>query len=204
MRVLSVGVAAAISVMAVGAGAQDWEQSLPKKPFSAEYVVTVSGQAMQGMPTMKVATSERALRVDFGAHVAIVQLRPGMAQVSTLMVNDKTYTVQSLPYDSEDLEAYLFMLTPPGGYEAACEEEAVSCEKVGVEDVAGRQAEHWKVEDPTEGMMDSWIDSELGILLMATGGDGSGIEARNISTAASPGSLFKVPGDYTLEGGEAW
>ena len=124
MRILQLCMAVAIIVTAVGTGAQSWEQSLPEKPFSAEYVMTVGGKPMPGMPPMKVATSERAVRVDFGSHVAIVQLRPGAAQVSTLMPADKTYTNQSLPYDSEDLEAYLFMLAPPEGYEAACEEDA--------------------------------------------------------------------------------
>jgi hypothetical protein len=193
-----------VVTMAMAAGSVCAQVPAPKQPFSAEYVYTMNGEPMQGMSPMKVAATTEALAVDFGPHGAIVQLRPGTALVTMLMHGDKTYMTSSMPYDSEDLEAYFFMVAPPQGYTAACEEERMECEKVGVEEVAGRAAEHWRIEDPEEGEIDSWIDVDLGILIKSTSAEGYGMEARNLSTAKPAESLFEVPAGYTEAGGEEW
>lgn len=195
-------VTAIVAVMATSVCAQ-----VPalKGPFSAEYVYTMNGEPMAGMSPIKVAATTQALAVDFGPHGAIVQLRPDNALVMMLMHGDKSLMTTSMPYDSEDLQAYFFMMAPPGGYAAACEKEgSTACEMVGVEEVAGRPAEHWRIEDPEEGEMDSWIDVDLGIVVKSMGADGYGLEARNLSTARPAASVFEVPGGYTKSGGEEW
>jgi hypothetical protein len=201
MRTRNVVVAA---VMVMVTGSAFAQVPAPKGPFSAEYVYTMNGETMQGMPRMKVAATTEALAVDFGSHAAIVQLRPGAALVTTVMHGDKSYTTASLSYDSEDLESYFFMMAPPEGYALACEEGGIACEMVGVEDVAGRPAEHWRVEDPEEGQGDNWIDVDLGIIVKSTGAEGYGLEARNLSTASPAASVFEVPSGYSKAGGEEW
>ena len=196
-------VVAAVVVAMVAAST--WAQApAPKQPFSAEYVYTMNGEPMAGMSPIKVAASEQALAVDFGTHGAIVQFRPGNALVTMLMHGEKSFMNSSMPYDSEDLQSYFFMMAPPEGYAAACEEGGTACEMVGVEDVAGRPAEHWKTEDPQEGEMDNWIDVGLGIVVRSTSAEGYGMEARKLSTAKPDGSRFEVPSGYTKAGGEEW
>lgn len=197
-------IAVLATAVATVAGSTWAQVPAPKAPFSAEYVYTVNGEPMAGMSPIKVAATTEALTVDFGTHAAIVQLRPGQALVTTLLRGDKTYTSSSMPYDSDDLRAYFFMVVPSQGYAAACEEDGLACEKVGVEEVGGRSAEHWRLEDPEEGEMDTWIDVELGIVLKSGSAEGYGIEARNLSVAKPAGSAFEVPEGYTKAGGEEW
>lgn len=197
-------VAVLLAVVVMVAGPTFAQVPAPKGPFSAEYVYTMNGEPMQGMSPIKVAATRDALVVDFGPHAAIVQLRTGAAVVTTVMHGDKTYTTSSMSYDSEGLESYFFMLAPPEGYAAACEEGGTTCEMVGIEDVAGRPAEHWRIEDPEEGEMDSWIDVDLGLVVRSTSAEGYGLEARNLSTAKPAASVFEVPGGYAKAGGEEW
>jgi hypothetical protein len=195
-RILLVATAVAASAFA--------QAPTPKHPFSAEYVYTANGQPMAGMPTIKVAATAKAVLVDFGPHGAIIELRPDAARVTTVMHDAKTYATSSMPYDSEDLGDYFFMVAPSAGYAAECDEEGLSCEMVGVEEVAGRPAEHWRVEDPAEGTFDSWVDADLGIIVKSSSADGYGLEARNLSTATPAASLFTVPEGYSKAGGEEW
>ncbi len=201
MRNRTVVLAAMVAMVAASAWAQI---PAPKAPFSAEYVYTVNGEPMAGMSPIKVAATKQALVVDFGTHGAIIELRPGNALVMRMLHGDKTYTVSSLPYDSEDLEAYFFMTVPAAGFAEVCAAEGLPCEMVGVEEVAGRPAEHWRLEDPEEGEMDSWIDVGLGIVVKSGSPEGYGLEARNLSTATPAASLFEVPASYTKGGGGEW
>ena len=194
-------VAAMFMLVAVAAFAQ---APTPKQPFSAEYVFTTNGQPMQGMSPMKVAATTKAIAIDFGPHGAILELRPGAALVTMVMHDDKTYTSSSMPYDSEELEDYFFWAVPPQGFASMCEEEGAACEMVGLEEFAGRPAEHWRIEDSAEGTSDTWIDASLGIVVKSASAEGYGIECRNLSTAEPSAALFKVPGDYAKQGGEEW
>lgn len=175
-----------------------------KRPFSAEYVYTENGQPMQGMSPMKVAATAKAVSVDFGPHGTILELRPGAATVTMVIHLDKTYTISSLPYDSEELEDYFFWAAPPQGFAALCEEEGIACTMVGVEEVAGRPAEHWQVEDPAEGTIENWIDADLGIVVKSISSEGFGLECRDLSVAEPPAALFEVPDGYAKQGGEEW
>ena len=201
MRKMLVALSAFAVMMAVSAVAQDMG---PKQPFSAEYFYTMNGQPMYGMPLIRVAATAQTMAVDFGEHGAIIELRPGSALVTMVMHSSKTYTTSSLPYDSEDLEAYFFMIAPAGGHEEACAENGVRCEKLGVEEVAGRPVEHWKIDLPGEGEGETWIDVEIGIVVKNTSAEGYGLECRNLSTEKPAASLFKIPEGYSKEGGEEW
>lgn len=193
--------AAMFMVVAVTGAAQ---VPAPKQPFSAEYVYTVNGEPMQGMSPMMVAATAKAVAIDFGPHGAILELRPGAALVTMVIHLDKTYTSSSMPYDSEDLQDYFFWAAPEKGFAATCEEEGVACRMVGVEEVSGRPAEHWQIEDPVEGTGDTWIDAGLGIILKSGSPEGYGLECRNLSTAEPSPAVFEVPEGYSKQGGEEW
>ena len=201
MKKRQAALATMIMVAAVVASAQ---MPTPKRSFSAEYVFIENGQPMQGMSPMKVAATAKAVSVDFGSHGTILELRPGAASVTMVMHVDKTYTISSMPYDSEELEDYFFWAAPPQGFAAMCEEEGIACTMVGVEEVAGRPAEHWQVEDPAEGTGENWIDAGLGIVVKSTSPEGYGIECRDLSIAEPPAALFRVPDGYAKQGGEEW
>lgn len=196
---------AALAMMIILAGVAAFAQvPTPKRPFSAEYVYTENGQPMQGMSPMKVAATAKAVSIDFGSHGTILELRPGAASVTMVLHVDQTYAISSMPYDSEELEDYFFWAAPPQGFAAMCEEEGIACTMVGVEEVSGRPAEHWQVEDPDEGTIENWIDADLGIVVKSTSPDGYGMECRDLSIAEPPAEHFRVPDGYSKQGGEEW
>lgn len=187
---------------AVGSTAFAWEEGLTFKPFSAEYVFTVKDAPGAPMPPVKVAATGKSLRVDFGTHSSIVQLRPKNALVLTLMHGDKTYTTKSVPYDSEDLGALLFMIVPPGGYSSVCKEEGMTCRKDGEEKVGGRTAERWVISEAGEGDGTNWIDPALGIVLKSLSAEGDGMATRNVTTAKPSDALFELPPGYRKSGAD--
>lgn len=171
------------------------------KPFSAEYVYLEDGEPMTGMSGMRVAVGRNGFRVDYPMHVSLVELGPAGAQIAHLDPGSKTYTVREVSYDSEEFETESWMFLDGKQLAEGCESEGGECELLGTTRVAGRVAERWRLVDE-EGEGESVLDPELGIVLRASSGDGSGLEIRDLSIGEPPASVLGIPAGYREAGSE--
>ncbi len=197
-------------LLALAAGANAGiaqEDTLPDKPLTARYVMTEGA----GGGSVELYVGDHVARLDMSMGMPmslIVQFRSERALSITLMSDQKQYIMESQAYDSDDFEPLaLFVLAPNGGdIEEACSlDKNLECELLGNQTVAGRASEHWRITsfDPEEdetGVMEQWIDTDLGLLLKFAGPEGWGFELKELDFGLPSPDLFEIPDGYTRFG----
>jgi len=168
-------------------------------PFSADMQMT-STQGSQGPREVdgKIFVGEGHMRLNMSmqGHESAVITDFATKTVDILMIEPKMYmehkagamSRRGMGNPAEDLK--------PFDPENPCANQPdITCKKIGMETVSGRNCEHWEITDKNGKVINVWVDPKLHFPVKTVGNDGT-ILLTNIKEGQQDASVFQIPADF--------
>jgi hypothetical protein len=168
-------------------------------PFSADMQMT-SSAGPQGPREMngKIFVGQGHMRMNMSAqgHETAIITDFATKTVDVLMIEPKMYmehkaganSRRGLGSPGEDLK--------PFDPENPCANQPdITCKKIGMETVSGRNCDHWEITDKNGKVINVWVDPKLHFPVKTVSNDAT-ILLTNIKEGQPDSSLFKIPPDF--------
>jgi len=183
-------------------------------PFSADMVMTVTGEAAEQMKRMAGQTKEPmpttyTWKLYRSGTKMRIDMSSGPQQGSAIadLAGEKGYLLQPrtntyLEYGSGEKgqeRVEMLQYLKAGGDLCQLRTKYPSCKKLGAEVVGGRPCQSYEVSSKSGARETLCMDERLRYPLREVKKSGT-TELRNVVEGAQPGSLFEIPGGYTKSG----
>jgi hypothetical protein len=169
-------------------------------PFSADMQMT-STQGPQGSPREmdgKIFVGEGHMRLNVSAqgHETAVITDFATKTVDILMIEPKMYIEHKVGAMSRrGLSSPTEDLKPFDPNNPCANQPDITCKKIGVETVSGRNCEHWEITDKNGKVFNVWVDEKLHFPIKMISPEATTL-LTNVNEGQPDVSLFKIPADF--------
>ncbi len=164
-------------------------------PFTADMQMTsTSGRGPSDMTgQLFVGNGHMRINMDMQGHRTAMITDFATKTVDVLMVEMKMYMEHKIGQSLRRGPGSATESLKPFDPENPCANQPdITCKKIGMETVSGRNCEHWEITDKNGKVANVWIDPKLHFPVKTITQDGS-ILLSNIKEGEPDASLFQIP-----------